>query len=315
LNWIEVRVTVRAEDPRLAAEIVAERFHSLGVKGVVVEDPAEQPPEGWPADGPGPPPETAVTAYFADTAAGRDTLSLFEGQLAGLAGQHAIRTEVQRRPRAEEDWAEAWKNHFHPVRISAGLVVKPSWRDYHAKAGEKIIELDPGMAFGTGTHPTTISTLRLIECYLVPGQRFLDVGTGSGILMIGAALLGASVVHGVDNDETAVDVARDNLRRNRIEASRWRVRQGHLTADTDGRYHLVAANILADVVMDLLADVGRVTVPGGTLVCSGILERQAGRVTTRMQSAGFRVLETLALEEWVGIAARWEGAPHGRPAD
>jgi ribosomal protein L11 methyltransferase len=308
VNWIEVRVTVQGEDPPLAAEMVAEGFRSVGIKGVVVEDPSEQPPEGWPGDGPGRPSETAVTGYFPDSAAGRETLALFETQLAKIAAVHAFRATVQQRRRAEEDWAESWKNHFHPQRISAGLVVKPSWRDYPALPGEKIIELDPGMAFGTGTHPTTVATLRLIERYLLPGQRFLDVGTGSGILMIGAALLGAGAVHGVDNDETAVAVARDNLRRNRIAASRWRVHHGHLTAGTDGRYHLVAANILADVILDLLADVGRVTLPGGTLVCSGILERQADQVTAGMQAAGYEVLETLPIEEWVGIAARWDGA-------
>jgi len=315
MNWLEVRVVIGGPDPRTHLEVVAEAFHALGVKGVVVEDPSEQPPEGWPADGPGPPAETAVTGYFPDTAAGRETLALLEAHLAGLAAREGIATALERRRRAEEDWAEAWKAHFHPVRVSDRLVVKPTWREYRARGGERVILLDPGMAFGTGTHPTTQATLRLMERYLTPGQRFLDVGTGSGILMIGAALLGAAVVHGVDHDETAVAVARENLRRNGIPPERWAVRRGHLTDGAEGAYHLVAANILADVVIALLSDVGRVLAPGGTVVCSGILRGQVAPVAAAMGAAGFRVLETLLIEEWAGLAARREGPPAGPAGD
>jgi ribosomal protein L11 methyltransferase len=180
-------------------------------------------------------------------------------------------------------------------------VVKPSWRRYDALAGETIIEIDPGMAFGTGTHPTTVMCLQLIEERLRPGMRFLDVGTGSGILMIAAAKLGAWQVTGVDNDPLAVEVARRNLGANQIARDTAEVLTGSLVAEIDGRFDLVAANILAEVIVTLAADLSAVLKPQGRVICSGIIRSKQAEVLAALEAAGLAQLECRCQEEWVAV--------------
>jgi ribosomal protein L11 methyltransferase len=206
----------------------------------------------------------------------------------------------------EADWAEAWKEFFYPEKISPGLVVKPTWRQYDARAGETIIEIDPGMAFGTGTHPTTVLCLRLIEDHLRSEMTFLDVGTGSGILMIAAAKLGARQVTGVDNDPMAVVVARKNLQVNGISSESQTVVKGSLVSGIHGRYDLVAANILAEVIVRLAPDLPAVMAPGGRVICSGIIRSKQDQVAASLEAAGLEIVESRVQEEWVAIVAGLE---------
>jgi ribosomal protein L11 methyltransferase len=204
----------------------------------------------------------------------------------------------------EEDWAESWKAHFEPQKIGRKIVVKPTWRNYRSAPGEIVLELDPGMAFGTGTHPTTALCIEMIEAYLNKGDAFLDVGTGSGILMIAAAKLGAGIVCGVDQDEVAADIASKNLKLNGIEAQKFSVICGNLVEGIKNRYDFVAANILTDIVVELLSCILQVLKIGGTFVCSGIMQENQDLVIFKMEEMGFEITEIGRKEDWVAITGK-----------
>lgn len=207
-----------------------------------------------------------------------------------------------------EDWAESWKAHFPPQHIGAHTVIVPTWREYLPKQGEVVIGLDPGMAFGTGLHATTRLCLRAIERYLRQGMKVLDVGTGSGILAISAALQGAWRVHAIDIDPLAVRVARENAALNRV-SNIVRIRRAtlgtHAPRDvpqhTGTSYDLVLANILSKVIVDMLPDLAGALDAGGTLVASGITQEQAGKVAGAFRKAAVAVRECAQEDGWVAI--------------
>jgi len=162
---------------------------------------------------------------------------------------------------------------FYPERVGRHIVVKPTWRDYTPQPGDKVLEIDPGMAFDTGTHPTTSLCIGLMEKHLRPGRSFLDVGTGSGILMAAAAKLDAGRGLGIDNDPLAVEIAGNNLRLNGADPEKFTVATGDLVSVVTGSYDLVAANILSEVIVRLLDDLPEKTTPGGIVITSGIIEK------------------------------------------
>ena len=167
-----------------------------------------------------------------------------------------------------------------------------------------VVEIDPGMAFGTGTHPTTSLTIRLMEKFLEPGQTILDVGCGSGILTVVGARLGARRGWGIDRDATAAAVARKNLDANRIDPDRFGICAGHLANAVRGPFDVIAANILTDVILVLTEDIIRLLSPGGTFICSGIIEAYTDKVTAALISAGLDAVAVLKEGDWVAIAAR-----------
>jgi ribosomal protein L11 methyltransferase len=304
MDWVAARVVFDPRASVLAAELIAAVFYDLGVTGVVIDDPAADPAEGWGAGAVPPCPDHAVTAYFprnADLASRRRAL---EDGLKRLALADGIHSRVVYSDLCEEDWAESWKAFFWPQKVTPGIVVKPTWRSYDPRAGETVIEIDPGMAFGTGAHPTTVLCLRLLETLVTPGAAFLDVGTGSGILMIAAAKLGAGRVRGVDNDPVAVAVAEKNLQLNNLAAPACRVARGDLVNGIVERYDLVTANILLPVILVLLERVGRVLAENGVLICSGLLAQNRDDVTARMRAKGLTVETVLIDQAWMAIAAR-----------
>lgn len=307
MKWVAAKIVFDGPDNGLVAELIAARFFDLGLKGVVMDDPDLKPIEGWGGDAVEGPAEHAVTGYFEDDGRTAQRCQSLEAALERLSGGQGFSYALNYVRVDEADWAEAWKEFFFPEKISPGLVVKPSWRDYAPQPGETIIEIDPGMAFGTGTHPTTVMCLRLIEKYLRVGSDFLDIGTGSGILMITAAKLGARTVVGVDNDPTAVGVAHKNLAVNGIEASRTKVICGSLVTEIDTAFELVSANILAEVIVDLAPGLPAVMKPGGRVICSGIIQSKRAEVAAGLEAAGLEILETLTQEEWVAMVARRGG--------
>jgi len=165
-------------------------------------------------------------------------------------------------------------------------------------------EIDPGTAFGTATHPTTVLCIELIECYLEQGNEFLDVGTGSGILMVAAAKLGAGKICGIDKNIAAVEIARRNLRLNQIEEKRFEVKAGNLVDDVQVQFDLVVANILTEVMVVLLDSIKKVLKKTGVFICSGMLEKNTHRVEKKIIGSGFEILEIRTKNKWVAIAAR-----------
>ena len=303
MEWIEAKVDFDAATTVAAEELIAEIFYDFGVKGVVVDDPTLEAPIGADVilEDAVRPDVNAVRGYFPARVFDQDRRRDFEAAVEALSRRLAMLHRIFYRSLAEEDWAESWKAFFWPEKISPRIVVKPTWREYDPSGDEIVLELDPGMAFGTGTHPTTTLCLQLMERHLPPSGRLLDVGTGSGILMAAAALLGASQVHGIDNDPLAVEVARQNLALNAVPAERGRVWTGNRLDGVEGRYDLVMANILAEVVIALLPDLVGVLSPGGRFICSGILESQQDGVAAAARPLGLRLIETAHLEEWVAM--------------
>lgn len=212
-----------------------------------------------------------------------------------------------------EDWAESWKAYFPPRRVGERLVIVPTWHSYDPRPGEQIIHLDPGMAFGTGLHPTTRLCLLALQRLLTPAARVLDVGTGSGILAIGAAHLGAVEVHAIDIDPVAVEVARENVILNGVEDIVQVARAtlgayaGQVPRHDGSGYHLVLANILAEIIAEMAADLAATLAPDGHLVASGIIADKADLVLAALEPAGLQIRERLQEEDWVALVAQRVG--------
>lgn len=213
----------------------------------------------------------------------------------------------------EEDWADAWKQYFKPQRVSERLTIKPTWEDYEpANAGEQIIELDPGMAFGTGTHPTTSLCLRTLESVIQGGEEVIDVGTGSGILAIGAIKLGAKHVLALDLDPVAVSSALANTQLNGLE-QQITVKESDLLSVLDGNdpslgvklpVKVVVANILAEIILLFIEDVYKALEPGGIYIASGIWKNKEQVVEEALTAAGFTIQDKHRDEDWIAFVAR-----------
>ena len=301
MDWLEFSVQV---DPE-AVEAVSELFAQVGYnQGVVVEEAVvPHPDEDYHIDPAAP---VSVRTYL-PAAAAADAARQRVAQALWHLGQLRPVGPLVVRPMREEDWADAWKSHYQTQRVGRRLTIKPSWLDYAPAADELIIELDPGMAFGTGLHPTTRLCLQALEDYVTPDQtRLLDLGTGSAILAIGAARLGGPALHidALDTDPVAVAVAQENVARNGL-AARITVGAGSLDVDTPPppTYHLIVANILARVIIARAPALAAALAPGGVVIASGILAERGAEVDAALQAAGLRLLERRQEGDWLAIIA------------
>ncbi len=219
-------------------------------------------------------------------------------------GQIAHIPEPTFRLVAESDWANAWKEHYHVVHLGERFVIKPTWREYEAQPHEIVMELDPGMAFGTGLHPTTQMCLAAIEKYAQPDGHTLDLGTGSGILAIGAALLGVKSIVAIDNDPLAVKVAAENAAINHV-AGAMTVGLGTLAEAAQQTYDLIIVNILARVIISLCEDgLGRVVRAGGRAIMAGLIDTQEYGVRETLAAQGLHVIDRLQANDWVCLIAQ-----------
>jgi ribosomal protein L11 methyltransferase len=270
-RWLEFAVEV----PREAEEAAADTLRRFAPRGVAIEPTGESVVvKAWLPDG-------------ADIARQRRAVRRALASLPATVRTHWLR---------EEDWAEAWKAYFPVLRISPRLVICPAWRSYRARRGETVIRLDPGMAFGTGQHPTTAMCLRALEETVRPGADVLDLGAGSGVLALAAARLGAASVLALDNDPQAVQAARQNMRLNGLEAV-VRVEEGTLEGAL-GPFDVVVANINAPVIVELAGAMAATLRPGGTLIAGGFSEARSEEVAAGLSAAGLTVERTLSDGEW-----------------
>ena len=304
MKWMEAKVIFDFGDKSFATDLISNIFYDLGLKGVVVEELDFEPVEGWIDSTASLPEHDAVTGYFPQDEHAGKRRRLLEKELERLKKESGIISRIVYREFDEKDWAESWKTHFWPEKISKTMVVKPTWREYSPQENEIVLEIDPGMAFGTGAHPTTALCVNMIEKYIKRGDSFLDVGTGSGILMIAAAKLGAEKVWGIDIDKNAIEIARKNLLRNGIDEIRFRVNTGELVDVKEEHFDLIAANIFSEIIIVLLDSVKRVLIRNGIFICSGIIEENKSKVVEKMESLGFEIIEILTKQKWVSIAGR-----------
>jgi ribosomal protein L11 methyltransferase len=287
MEWLEVSVEVDHETAEAVAEVLSRYAH----RGVVIEGG----PDGW-QTGP-----VMVRGYLpADDELWSQKKRIEEG--LWHLGQIRPIPDPSFRPVAEQDWAETWKKRLEVLRIGERLVIRPSWLDYDAKPADVVVQLDPGMAFGTGLHPTTQLCLCALERFVQPGMQVLDLGTGSGILAVAAVKLGAGRVLALDSDQQAVKVARANVVDNDV-AGRVSVRRGSL-ADVSGTFDLVVVNILARVIVEMVEEgLSERLRPDGILVTAGIIAETADSVAMAFERGNFRLVERRQRGDWVSLLA------------
>ena len=298
-NWKELTVHVHREAEEAASNILVES----GSQGVAIDDSADY------LDGVGKYGElfpeveqvetVKITAYYPETLDMEAIKKEVQERLAELVdfGLTTGQVKLETQELAEEDWSENWKKYYEPARITHDLTIVPSWTDYEAAGGEKIIRLDPGMAFGTGTHPTTKMSLFALEQVLRGGETVLDVGTGSGVLSIASSLLGAKEIYAYDLDDVAVRVAQENIDHN-AGTDNIHVATGDLLKGVTQEADIIVANILADILVNLTEDAYRLVKDEGYLIMSGIIADKLDMVLESAYSAGF-FLETQMIQgEW-----------------
>lgn len=293
MQWIEVNVQVTHE----AVEVVADILTAAGTSGVAIEDPQLinnlrnsgtwelcDIPEQKNTE------IVTVSAYYADDEKLQDRLKQIESELAAVEERiGSFRFgNIRFRSLSEKDWANEWKQYFHVTHVGESLVIKPSWEEYNPKEGEHVIKIDPGMAFGTGTHHTTNMCMARLEKVLPANAEVFDVGTGSGILAIAAALLGAKSVKAVDIDAVAVRVACENIADNGLE-DKIEVKEGDLLRGTEGQADVIIANIIADIIIMLLKDIPGKLKDEGIFLASGIISDRRADVEAAAAEVGMKV--------------------------
>jgi ribosomal protein L11 methyltransferase len=311
MKWSEICI----ETVNDAVEPISNILHEAGASGVVIEDRAELDkkregglfgelyelnPNDYPDEG------VAVKAYLPVNSFLQETVDDITAAVKNLSAYQIdtgkLRVSVSEVH--EEDWATAWKQYYNPVKISEKFTIVPTWEEYEPfSTDELIIELDPGMAFGTGTHPTTVMCLQALERFVKPNHHVVDVGTGSGVLAIGAALLGASRVTALDLDEVAVSAARQNVALNHAEHI-VTVSKNNLIDGIDDQPDVVVSNILAEVIISFTDDVASILRPGGFFIASGIIGQKKDEVRKAMTDAGLFIEETVVMEDWVCIVGK-----------
>jgi ribosomal protein L11 methyltransferase len=299
-EWLELAV----ESDHEAVEEITELFARHGYNaGVVIEEPYTQDPDGdnLAIDQTRP---VIVRTYVSGADTRPDVLDEIRRALWFLGRMRRV-GDLVITERREEDWANAWKEHYRVHRIGRRVTVRAPWHDSEPGPDEIMLTLDPGMAFGTGLHPSTRLSMLALEAEIRPGALVLDVGTGSGILAIAAVRLGASRVDALDIEPVAVRSARANAALNGVEES-IRIEEGSLGPDApfSGEYDLVLANIIARILIELAPRLATAVAPGGTLVLAGIIESREPAVRRTFEAAGLTFVRRDRIEDWISIVYR-----------
>jgi len=310
MNWIELIVHTTT----VGSDWVSDCLMELGATGTMIEDKADIPdpskPHGiWEIIDPklldDMPEDVLVHAWFVPDSSFPSILSGLQGRLDAMRQERAdfgsLLTDT--RTVSEDSWAEVWKKYYKPFYAGDHLVIKPTWEDFSPAPGDRVIEIDPGMAFGSGTHETTGMCISLLEETVRGGERIIDVGTGSGILAIAAALLGAGHVLAVDIDPDAVRVASENVAHNHVE-NVVTVLEGDLLKDVPDTCEICVANIISDIIISFAAPLKEHILPGGLFICSGIVNVREEEVRQALLAAGFEILKTEHKGEWTAFLSR-----------
>lgn len=302
MKVVEIKVIYESDDVDRATKEISDIFYDFGVTGLKIEEPMKHknPLDFYKNEKDFLMVDHAVSAYFPlNIYAEKRKKVILERFEEVFSDREDIVYTIDFYEYDEEDYQNSWKKYLFTEKVSERFVVKPTWREYEPKEDELIIELDPGRAFGTGSHPTTSLCLKLMEENIKEGDSVIDVGTGSGILMIAADRLGASEVYGTDIDELAVESAKENLELNGISEDRAKVYLGNLVSVVNGKkFDVVVANILADVLLILLNDISKVVKKDGLVIFSGIIDEKCELLKREVEALGMEILEVKADKEW-----------------
>ena len=302
MKVVEIKVIYESDDIDRATKEISDIFYDFGVTGLKIEEPMKHknPLDFYKNEKDFLMVDHAVSAYFPlNIYAEKRKKVILERFEEVFADREDIVYTIDFYEYDEEDYQNSWKKYLFTEKVSERFVVKPTWREYEPKDDELIIELDPGRAFGTGSHPTTSLCLKLMEENIKEGDSVIDVGTGSGILMIAADRLGASEVYGTDIDELAVESAKENLELNGISEEIAKVYLGNLVSVVNGKkFDVVVANILADVLLILLNDISKVVKKDGLVIFSGIIDEKCELLKREVEALGMEILEVKADKEW-----------------
>lgn len=307
MNWVEIKVKTTTE----AIEAVSNIFYEAGVAGVVIEDPKiylrPHDPDEWDyLDIPeGLDFEVAqVTGYLTEDSSLAERAQVIRDRISKLPsyGLDIGKGEVALTTISEANWGQAWKKYYKPTHVGKNIVIKPSWEVYAPKTDEVIIELDPGMAFGTGTHETTMLCLEILEKYIKKDSTVIDVGCGSGILSIACGKLGAKQVLAIDKDKNAVRIAGENIKRNNLDTC-IQAAAGDKLADINIKADIIVANIIADVVIELSKDAALYLEDNGIFITSGIIKDRKLSVIEALEKNGFDLIQQFEKGEWVALVS------------
>ncbi|MCB5222780.1 50S ribosomal protein L11 methyltransferase [Lactiplantibacillus pentosus] len=309
MKWTEVTVSTSNE----AVEAVSNILMEAGASGVKIDDALDyqnlKPDRyGEIIDLDTIPHVTSgaqVSAYYPETVFVPEILPTIKQRVSQLSdfGLNPAPNEVSMTALSDEDWTTAWKKYYHPVRVTRYLTIVPSWEDYQpAQSGELVLRLDPGRAFGTGTHPTTKLCLQALETVINGGEHLIDVGTGSGVLSIAAKAMGVGAVEAYDLDDVAVASAQTNLDLNPV-AKDVKVAANDLLAGIDTQADIIVANILAEIIIPLVPQARQNLKRGGYFITSGIIDDKFQTVLTALTDAGFQIAQHTQMGDWHGIVA------------
>lgn len=305
MKVMEIKVIFESDDIEKAKKEIGDIFYDFGATGLKIEEPMthKNSLDYYKNEKDFLMVDHAVSAYFPmNIYAERRKQAITKRFEEKFADREDLVYTIDFYDYEEEDYQNSWKKYFYTQKISERFVVKPTWRDYEPLEDELVIEIDPGRAFGTGTHPTTSLCIKLMEENIKEGNTVIDVGTGSGILMVAAEKLGAGRIIGTDIDATAVEVAMENLELNKVDTEKAKAYAGDLVSVVkEEKFDVVVANILADVLLILLKDISRVVKKDGLVIFSGIIEDKLEEMKKAVENVGLEILEIKADKEWRAI--------------
>lgn len=308
MKVMEIKVIFESDDTEKAKKEIGDIFYDFGATGLKIEEPMthKNSLDYYKNEKDFLMVDHAVSAYFPmNIYAERRKQAVVKRFEETFAEREDIVYTIDFYDFEEEDYQNSWKKYFYTQKISERFVVKPTWREYEPQEDELVIEIDPGRAFGTGTHPTTSLCIKLMEENIKEGNTVIDVGTGSGILMVAAEKLGAGKIVGTDIDPMAVEVAEENLLLNKVDMEKAKAYAGDLvTVVQDEKFDVVVANILADVLLILLKDISRVVKKDGLVIFSGIIEDKLEKMKRAVEEVGLEILEVKADKEWRAMLMR-----------
>lgn len=308
MKVMEIKVIFESDDTEKAKKEIGDIFYDFGATGLKIEEPMthKNSLDYYKNEKDFLMVDHAVSAYFpVNIYAERRKQAILKRFEETFAEREDIVYTIDFYDFEEEDYQNSWKKYFYTQKISERFVVKPTWREYEPQEDELVIEIDPGRAFGTGTHPTTSLCIKLMEENIKEGNTVIDVGTGSGILMVAAEKLGAGKIVGTDIDPVAVEVAEENLLLNKVDMEKAKAYAGDLvTVVQNEKFDVVVANILADVLLILLKDISRVVKKDGLVIFSGIIEDKLEEMKRAVEEVGLEILEVKADKEWRAMLMR-----------